>query len=102
MFRLNSTMRAWIATAALGAGAAFAQTRPQEAPSIIVDAAKNEVKNGKIVEIYLDNEISTAEVYRVIMDTPDLNRRLTIRSDGVVLHNERLYEPISYYRLAVR
>jgi hypothetical protein len=65
-----------------------------------VDAAKNEVKNGKIVEIYLDNEISTAEVYRVIMDTPDLNRRLTIRSDGVVLHNERLYEPISYYRLS--
>jgi hypothetical protein len=90
MFRLNAWTRAAIAGAALCAGTAFAQSQPQTVPQIVVDAALNEQKGGTIVEIYLDKEITTAEIYRVIMKTPDCNRRLTIRGDGVVLNDEKM------------
>lgn len=93
MFRLNQTIRSLLASAALSAGVAMVQAQI-DAPANIVDAAKNEVKDGKIVRAYLDEEITTSDVYRVFMTTPGMDRRLTIRSDGVVLHNERLYEPI--------
>ena len=93
MFRLNQTIRTLLASAAISAGAVTVQAQTG-APAIIVDAAKNEVKDGKIVRIYLDQEITTSDVYRVLMTTPGMDRRVTIRSDGVVLHNERLYEPI--------
>lgn len=85
------------ALAALGVAAANAQDR-RDAPGMIVQAAQAEVQGGEIVETYLDTEITTSDVYRVLMRAPDMDRRLTIRGDGVVLKNERMYEPISYVR----
>jgi hypothetical protein len=58
-------MRAKIAVTALGAGSAIAAAGQQDVPSHIVAAAKNEVRNGRIVSIYLDPEITTSRVYRV-------------------------------------
>ena len=90
MFRLNSWMRAAIAGAALCTGSAFAQPPRQNAPRVVVDAALNEQRDGTIEQIYLDKEITTSEIYRVIMKTPDGERRLTIRGDGVVLNDEKM------------
>ena len=90
MFRLNLWMRAAIAGAALWTGSALAQPQQQNAPRIVIDAALNEQKDGTIEQVYLDKEITTSEVYRVIMKTPDGERRLTIRSDGVVLNDEKM------------
>lgn len=90
MFRLNSWMRAAIAGAALCSGSVFAQSPQQNAPRIVVDAAMNEQRDGTIEQVYLDKDITTSEIYRVIMRTPDGERRLTIRGDGVVLNDERM------------
>ena len=94
MFPSKSRLRAMMAVAALGAGTVLAQSR-NEAPPIIIQAANAEVREGEIVEIYLDSEITTSDVYRVLMRAPDVDRRLTIREDGVVLKNERVYEPVA-------
>src|SRR5262252_2583870 len=94
MFRLNAITGLFVA-AALGAGSATAQASSKDAPPNILKAAQNEVRNGRIVAAYLDRSITTSRVYRVIMDTPDWDRRLTIREDGVVLNKQRLYQPDS-------
>ena len=90
MFRLNGWMRAAIAGAALCAGSALAGPQQQDVPKIVIAAAMDEQQNGKIVEAYLDKDITTSELYRVVMKTPDGNRFLTIRGDGVVLNDEKM------------
>ena len=108
MFPLKTKLRILMTCASLAVPTALAQSReevlgPREAPRNIVEAARDEMENGKIVEIYRDTEITTAEIYRVLVRAPDMDRRLTIRGDGVVLHNERLYEPVEVYtRVAAR
>lgn len=87
------SLRASAFAAALGAMSASASAGEQAVPQHIVAAARNEVRDGKIVSIYLDRDITTAQVYRVVMDTSDWNRRLTIRGDGVVLNKQRVYAP---------
>lgn len=101
MFPTKTNLRIFLTVASVAAqSVAFAQSRqdvplnPRETPQQIVQAAREEVADGQIVAIYRDTEITTADVYRVLMRAPNLDRRLTIRSDGVVLHNERLYEPV--------
>lgn len=64
----------------------------REVPSYILELAQNEVRDGRVVSAYLDTEITSSPVYRVVMDASDWDRRLTIRGDGVVLHNKRMYE----------
>src|SRR5262245_45597473 len=91
MFGPKSLRATILALALSGTAAAGEQAVPQH----IVAAAQKEVRNGKIVSIYLDRDITTAQVYRVIMDVSDWNRRLTIRGDGVVLNKQRLYGPTS-------
>ena len=92
MFLLNLVTQ-WLFVTATMTGTAGPLLEPENVPSIIVAAANNEVRDGRIVAVYLDREITTSQVYRVIMDASEWDRRLTIRSDGVVLIKQRLYEP---------
>lgn len=95
MFLLNLSMPWFFAAMTLSGASANPAPEIPGVPSYIVEAAKDEVRDGTIVAVYLDPEITTSQVYRVIMESPEWDRRLTIRNDGVVLIKQRLYEPIA-------
>jgi hypothetical protein len=64
-----------------------------EVPEHILEAAQREVHDGRVVSAYLDPSITSSQVYRVVLDASEWDRRLTIRDDGVVLLKQRLHKP---------